>query len=427
MSSGVQEQRATEKEYDVSFSYHKDSYAWVKDMAGKLERNHGRTCAIAERDFIPGKSVFENMATVLQKARVMVMVLTQSFVESGWCTYEAQLGLRDHLTRQQCMVVPVMLEKCTKPYFIDHLTHLDAGDEGFEERFTKIVASDNSEDTKEFSFGERIDEFNGKIITTQKSETKRYVTYFDMMKAYKSLTAKGIPITETDLKEAFNELGNTDLWAMWRYYWSVLIVIIFVYWIYVLYKTALLCFEFQNIATSMICIILGSIAVVFSSVQIDQRSVVVAIEVLVNQSRWSDKVSIGIQNNILIKLLYYVNILLYIFLIFNPGLMVVIDPLKMFSCVMIENEFIKNCIELIKLVSVFMAYLSLPIGFSFTTIRSRAIHEGKANAVFLKHKIMAGLVRRGLIRRSFIVSFTGRSSIYISKLNIFDVLMNYIL
>ncbi|XP_070535322.1 uncharacterized protein [Ptychodera flava] len=294
MSSMIREEETTGKEYDVFFSHdgtNLDDCAWVKEMAGKLERDHKLTCAFAERDFIPGKPVLKNMTRCVKKARVMVLVLSPSFVQSGWCTYEAQVGLTDHLTREQIMVVPVMREECTKPDFIAHLTHLDK--EEFVERFITIVNSDNTsqEDMKEFSFGERVDQFNGRIITTQNSEPNRLVTSFDINETFTSLSAKGIRIEYSKLEEAFNKLGNSNKLAMWRYYWSLLIAIIFVYWVYALYKTALLCFEFQTIATSMICIILGCIGLVFSSVQISQRSVVIATEVLVN--RWSDKVSIG--------------------------------------------------------------------------------------------------------------------------------------
>ncbi|XP_070533765.1 uncharacterized protein [Ptychodera flava] len=109
------------------------------------------------------------------------------------------------------------------------------------------------------------------------------------------------------------------------------------------------------------------------------------------------------------RLLFCAYLLGYICLILNVGLTALNDhnitlP-YLFSYMVIQNKLIKNGVELVKLVSIFMAYMSLPIGFSILTIRSRAIHEGRANAVFLESSIMAGLVRRGLIRRSFILAF----------------------
>ncbi|XP_070533766.1 uncharacterized protein [Ptychodera flava] len=127
------------------------------------------------------------------------------------------------------------------------------------------------------------------------------------------------------------------------------------------------------------------------------------------------------------RLLFCAYLLGYICLILNVGLTALNDhnitlP-YLFSYMVIQNKLIKNGVELVKLVSIFMAYMSLPIGFSILTIRSRAIHEGRANAVFLESSIMAGLVRRGLIRRSFILAFVyfktdkckNRAGEYLSK------------
>uniref|UniRef100_A0A8C3B7B0 TIR domain-containing protein n=1 Tax=Cairina moschata TaxID=8855 RepID=A0A8C3B7B0_CAIMO len=46
-----------------------------------------------ERDFIPGKTIIENMVESIQGSQKIVLVLSPDFVQSRWCLLEANLSV----------------------------------------------------------------------------------------------------------------------------------------------------------------------------------------------------------------------------------------------------------------------------------------------------------------------------------------------
>jgi toll-like receptor 2 len=88
---------------------------------------------IADRDFTPGVSVLANIVEAIHSSYKVILVLTDHFVSSQWCKYEADqaiirsLGLNDveDQDRNISCVIPVLLEDCKKPTKLKHLPHLD--------------------------------------------------------------------------------------------------------------------------------------------------------------------------------------------------------------------------------------------------------------------------------------------------------------
>ncbi|ELV10442.1 Toll-like receptor 1 [Tupaia chinensis] len=70
----------------ISYSGH-DS-AWVKnELVPNLEKEDVRIC-LHERNFVPGKSIVENIVNCIEKSYKSIFVLTPNFVQSEWCHYE---------------------------------------------------------------------------------------------------------------------------------------------------------------------------------------------------------------------------------------------------------------------------------------------------------------------------------------------------
>ncbi|XP_004681548.1 PREDICTED: toll-like receptor 6 [Condylura cristata] len=70
----------------VSYSDH-DS-AWVKgELLPNLEKEDIRVC-VHERNFVPGKSIVENIINCIEKSYKSIFVLSPNFVRSEWCHYE---------------------------------------------------------------------------------------------------------------------------------------------------------------------------------------------------------------------------------------------------------------------------------------------------------------------------------------------------
>uniref|UniRef100_A0A8C3WVJ4 Toll-like receptor 1 n=1 Tax=Catagonus wagneri TaxID=51154 RepID=A0A8C3WVJ4_9CETA len=70
----------------ISYSGH-DS-AWVKsELIPNLEKEDIRIC-LHERNFVPGKSIMENIINCIEKSYKSIFVLSPNFVQSEWCHYE---------------------------------------------------------------------------------------------------------------------------------------------------------------------------------------------------------------------------------------------------------------------------------------------------------------------------------------------------
>ena len=81
---------------------------------------------IADRDFTPGVSVLDNILEAINSSYKVILVLTDPFVSSQWCKYEAdQAIIRSlRLTNSSC-VIPVLLEDCEIPIKLQNLTYSD--------------------------------------------------------------------------------------------------------------------------------------------------------------------------------------------------------------------------------------------------------------------------------------------------------------
>ena len=78
---------------------------------------------IAERDFHPGCSILENITQRITKSYKVVLILTDHFIKSQWCEYQA-LIVQSLESKQNC-VIPIILELCEIPKKLRHLTYLD--------------------------------------------------------------------------------------------------------------------------------------------------------------------------------------------------------------------------------------------------------------------------------------------------------------
>jgi hypothetical protein len=88
---------------------------------------------IADRDFTPGVSVFDNIVEAIHSSYKIILVLTDHFVSSQWCQYEADHAIirslrlnevQDQDSNSSC-VIPVLLEECKIPIKLQHLTYSD--------------------------------------------------------------------------------------------------------------------------------------------------------------------------------------------------------------------------------------------------------------------------------------------------------------
>ncbi|XP_007522853.2 toll-like receptor 6 [Erinaceus europaeus] len=75
-------------QFHAFISYSEHDSAWVKnELVPCLEKENIRIC-LHERNFVPGKSIIENIINCIEKSYKSIFVLSPNFVQSEWCHYE---------------------------------------------------------------------------------------------------------------------------------------------------------------------------------------------------------------------------------------------------------------------------------------------------------------------------------------------------
>nr|XP_045017296.1 toll-like receptor 6 [Jaculus jaculus] len=82
------EELQRELRFHAFVSYSERDSAWVKsELLPHLEKEGIRIC-LHERNFVPGKSIVENIISCIEKSYKAIFVLSPHFVQSDWCHYE---------------------------------------------------------------------------------------------------------------------------------------------------------------------------------------------------------------------------------------------------------------------------------------------------------------------------------------------------
>lgn len=93
-------------------SYSQKDRDWVWDyLLPNLEGPAGglRICH-HEKNFVPGRTIINNILTCVETSRRCVFVLSAHFIKSNWCHYELYFASHQHLARSSDSVVLVLLE-----------------------------------------------------------------------------------------------------------------------------------------------------------------------------------------------------------------------------------------------------------------------------------------------------------------------------
>ena len=94
--------------------------------------------AIHYRDFIPGKSIAENVIHCIESSKCTLMMISRNFISSEWCQYEFKAAHHGAIIERKSKVLLVLLERLDtdqldadlKLYIKTH-TYLDVKDPQF--------------------------------------------------------------------------------------------------------------------------------------------------------------------------------------------------------------------------------------------------------------------------------------------------------
>jgi TIR domain/Leucine rich repeat len=79
--------------YDVFVSYCDKDREWVLDhLIPNIERRSEVRICLHERDFQVGLSILENIIQCMDQSRCLLLVISESFLKSNWCSFEMHLA-----------------------------------------------------------------------------------------------------------------------------------------------------------------------------------------------------------------------------------------------------------------------------------------------------------------------------------------------
>ncbi|XP_019470693.1 LOW QUALITY PROTEIN: toll-like receptor 6 [Meleagris gallopavo] len=118
------EGRETVLQFHAFISYSERDSLWVKnELIPNLEKGEGciQLCQ-HERNFIPGKSIVENIINCIEKSYKSIFVLSPNFVQSEWCHYELYFAHHKLFSENSNSLVLILLEPIP-PYVIPARYH----------------------------------------------------------------------------------------------------------------------------------------------------------------------------------------------------------------------------------------------------------------------------------------------------------------
>ncbi|NXP32310.1 TLR1 protein, partial [Leiothrix lutea] len=111
-------------QFHAFISYSERDSAWVKnELIPNLEKGEGcvQLCQ-HERNFIPGKSIVENIINCIEKSYKSIFVLSPNFVQSEWCHYELYFAHHKLFSENSNSLILILLEPIP-PYLIPARYH----------------------------------------------------------------------------------------------------------------------------------------------------------------------------------------------------------------------------------------------------------------------------------------------------------------
>ncbi|KAM6402188.1 toll-like receptor 1 isoform 1-T3 [Pluvialis apricaria] len=111
-------------QFHAFISYSERDSLWVKnELIPNLEKEEGciQLCQ-HERNFIPGKSIVENIINCIEKSYKSIFVLSPNFVQSEWCHYELYFAHHKLFSENSNSLILILLEPIP-PYVIPARYH----------------------------------------------------------------------------------------------------------------------------------------------------------------------------------------------------------------------------------------------------------------------------------------------------------------
>uniref|UniRef100_A0A8C8RYM4 Toll-like receptor n=1 Tax=Pelusios castaneus TaxID=367368 RepID=A0A8C8RYM4_9SAUR len=99
-------------QFHAFISYSEYDSVWVKNqLIPNLEKEDGSVqICLHERNFIPGKSIVENIINFIEKSHKSIFVLSPNFVQSDWCHYELYFAHHKLFSESSDSLILILLD-----------------------------------------------------------------------------------------------------------------------------------------------------------------------------------------------------------------------------------------------------------------------------------------------------------------------------
>ncbi|XP_074848705.1 toll-like receptor 1 [Carettochelys insculpta] len=99
-------------QFHAFISYSERDSLWVKShLIPNLEKEDGSVqICLHERNFVPGKSIVENIINCIEKSHKSIFVLSPNFVQSEWCHYELYFAHHKLFSENSNSLILILLE-----------------------------------------------------------------------------------------------------------------------------------------------------------------------------------------------------------------------------------------------------------------------------------------------------------------------------
>lgn len=102
------------KKYDAFVSYSSNEEEYVEKWFEELEKPNQSGArfkfCLHHRDFVPGRSIFENVAVSVESSRHTIILLSNHFLKSEYCMHEFKEAFRQSIMEQKRHLVIIMME-----------------------------------------------------------------------------------------------------------------------------------------------------------------------------------------------------------------------------------------------------------------------------------------------------------------------------
>lgn len=110
------EEAFEEKTYDAFVSYSNEDQEWVTSIFenNEIEALRNFKFCLHQRDFMPGKTITENIVDCIEGSRHTIVIVSKHFLDSSYCLYEFEEALRQSISERKRHLLVIILEEISK-------------------------------------------------------------------------------------------------------------------------------------------------------------------------------------------------------------------------------------------------------------------------------------------------------------------------